>query len=180
MTRSPLRCCTSIIQSSALVQASSSWFMGRTRARPRRLPVTEMHFRRFSRELYLFFVLFPDPQFTKCQTLMKILANLQPFLLNLEMSRNKSLIQWSQSIRPLCHGRIFMLRSRSRNFRARWFRTLVRSTNALMACWSKPFPHYGCMSSGQLLSTPFLSFLISSLGGEYPSISGLSRWWAPG
>jgi len=32
MTRSPLRCRTSIIQSSALVQASSSLSMGRTRA----------------------------------------------------------------------------------------------------------------------------------------------------
>jgi len=32
MTRSPLRCCTSIIRSSVLVQASSSLSIGRTRA----------------------------------------------------------------------------------------------------------------------------------------------------
>ena len=50
MTRSPLRCCTSIIWSSALVQASSSLSIGRTCAWPRRLPVTEMNFRHFSRE----------------------------------------------------------------------------------------------------------------------------------
>jgi len=50
MTRSPLRCCTSIIRSSALVQDSSSLSIGRTCACPRRLPVTEMHFRHFSRE----------------------------------------------------------------------------------------------------------------------------------
>jgi len=47
MTRSPLRCCTRIIRSSALVQASSSLSIGRTCAWPRRLPVTEMHFRHF-------------------------------------------------------------------------------------------------------------------------------------
>jgi len=46
----PLRCCTSIIWSSALVQALSSLSIGRTCAGPRRLPVTEMHFRHFSRE----------------------------------------------------------------------------------------------------------------------------------
>ena len=50
MTRSPLQCCTSIIRSSALVQASSSLSTGRTCAWPRSLPVTEMHFRHFSRE----------------------------------------------------------------------------------------------------------------------------------
>jgi len=49
MTRSPLRCCTSIIRSFALVQASSSLFI----AWPRRLPVTEIHFRHFSREFVL-------------------------------------------------------------------------------------------------------------------------------
>jgi len=43
-------CCTSIIRSSALVQASSSLPIGRTCAWPRRLPVTEMHFRHFARE----------------------------------------------------------------------------------------------------------------------------------
>ena len=52
MTRSPLRCCTSIIQSSALVQASSSLSIGRTCAWPWRLPVTEMNFRHFSREFF--------------------------------------------------------------------------------------------------------------------------------
>ena len=46
----PLRCCTSIIRSSALVQTSTSLFIGGTCAWPRRLPVTEMHFRHFSRE----------------------------------------------------------------------------------------------------------------------------------
>jgi len=50
MTRSPLQCCTSIIRSSVFVQASSSLSIGRTCAWPRRLPVTEMHFRHFSRE----------------------------------------------------------------------------------------------------------------------------------
>ena len=53
MMRSPLRCCTSIIRSSALVQASSSLSIGRTCAWPRRLPVTEMHFRHFSCELII-------------------------------------------------------------------------------------------------------------------------------
>jgi len=53
MTRSPLRCCTSIIWSSALVQASSSLSIGRACAWPRRLPVTEMHFRHFSREFLI-------------------------------------------------------------------------------------------------------------------------------
>ena len=48
MTRSPLQCCTSIIRSSALVQASSSLSIGRTCAWPRRLPVTELYFRHFS------------------------------------------------------------------------------------------------------------------------------------
>ena len=48
--RSPLQCCTSIIRSSALVQASSSLSIGRTCAWPRRLPVTEMHFRHFPHE----------------------------------------------------------------------------------------------------------------------------------
>ena len=50
MTRSALRCCTSIIRSFALVQASSSLSIGRTCAWPWRLPVTEMLFRHFSRE----------------------------------------------------------------------------------------------------------------------------------
>jgi len=52
MTRSPLQCFTSIIRSSALVQVSSSLSTGRTCAWPRRLPVTEMHFRHFSREFF--------------------------------------------------------------------------------------------------------------------------------
>jgi len=52
MTQSALHCCTSIIRSSALVQASSSLSIGRTCAWPRRLPVTEVHFRHFSRECY--------------------------------------------------------------------------------------------------------------------------------
>jgi len=38
MTRSPLWCCTSIIQSSALVRASSSLFMVHTRAWPQTSP----------------------------------------------------------------------------------------------------------------------------------------------
>ena len=50
MTRSPLQCCTSIIRSSALVQVSSNLFLVHTCAWSRRLPVTEMHFRHFSRE----------------------------------------------------------------------------------------------------------------------------------
>jgi len=50
MTRSPLRCCISMIWSSALLQASSSLSIGRTRTWPRSLPATEMHFRHFSRE----------------------------------------------------------------------------------------------------------------------------------
>jgi len=50
MTRSPLQCYTSIIRSSALVQASTSLSIGRTCAWPRRLPVTEMHFCHFSHE----------------------------------------------------------------------------------------------------------------------------------
>jgi len=49
MTRSPLQCCTIIIRSSALVQASSSLSTGRTCACPRRLPETEIRFRHFSR-----------------------------------------------------------------------------------------------------------------------------------
>jgi len=53
MMRSPLRCCTSIIRSSALVQASSSLSIGRTCAWPRRLPITEMHFRHFSCEFFI-------------------------------------------------------------------------------------------------------------------------------
>jgi len=51
MTRSPLQFCTCIMRSSALLQASSSLSIGRTCAWPRRLPVTEMHFCHFSREL---------------------------------------------------------------------------------------------------------------------------------
>jgi len=54
MTRSPLRCSTSIIRSSALVQASSSLSIGCTCAWPRRLPVTEMHFCYFSREFHVY------------------------------------------------------------------------------------------------------------------------------
>jgi len=50
MTRSSLRCHTSIIQSSTLVQASSSLSMGHTRAGPRSLPITEKYFRHFLRE----------------------------------------------------------------------------------------------------------------------------------
>jgi len=52
MTRSLLRCCTSIIWSSALVQVSSSLSIRRTCAWPRELPVTEMHFRHFSHEFF--------------------------------------------------------------------------------------------------------------------------------
>jgi len=60
MTRSPLQCCTSIIRSSALVQVSSSFSIGRTCAWPRRLPVTEMHFRHFHREFQkCVFAIFP-------------------------------------------------------------------------------------------------------------------------
>jgi len=55
MTQSALQCCTSIIQSSALVQASSSLSIGRTCAWPRRAPVTEMHFRHYSREFIPYF-----------------------------------------------------------------------------------------------------------------------------
>jgi len=52
MTRSPLWCCTSIIRSSALVQASFSLSIGLTRAWSRSLLVTEKHFHYFSREFY--------------------------------------------------------------------------------------------------------------------------------
>ena len=51
MMRSPLQCRTNILQSSALVQASSSLSMGRTRAWPWSLPITEIYFRHFSRQL---------------------------------------------------------------------------------------------------------------------------------
>ena len=47
MTRSPLQCCTSIIRSSALVQASFSLSIGRTCAWPRRLPVNRNAFSPF-------------------------------------------------------------------------------------------------------------------------------------
>jgi len=47
MTRSPLQCHTSIIRSSALVQASSCCLWVALAARPRRLPVTEMLCRHF-------------------------------------------------------------------------------------------------------------------------------------
>jgi len=50
MMRSPLRCRTSIIRSSAFVQASSSLSMGRTRAWPRSSLITEIYIRHFSRE----------------------------------------------------------------------------------------------------------------------------------
>jgi len=50
MTRSPLRCCASIIQSSMLVQASSSLSISRPCAWPRRLLVTRIHFRHFLHE----------------------------------------------------------------------------------------------------------------------------------
>ena len=53
MTRSPLKYCTSIIRSSALVQASSGLFMGHTRAWPRRLPVTEILNHHFSRKFFV-------------------------------------------------------------------------------------------------------------------------------
>jgi len=52
MTRSPLRCRSSIIRSSALVQASSSLSMGRTRAWPRGSLHQEFNFRHFSREFF--------------------------------------------------------------------------------------------------------------------------------
>jgi len=52
MTRLPLRCCTSIIQSSALVQASSSLSMGRTRAWPQNLSPTNFYFRHGFRGLF--------------------------------------------------------------------------------------------------------------------------------
>jgi len=52
MTRSSLRCRTSIIRSSALVQASSSLSMSRTRAWPRSLPITEIYFRHFSARVF--------------------------------------------------------------------------------------------------------------------------------
>ena len=45
MTRSPLRCSTSIIRSSALVQASSSLSISCTRAWPRSSPSTKFYFR---------------------------------------------------------------------------------------------------------------------------------------
>ena len=52
MTQSPLRCRTSIIRSSALVQASSSLSMGRTRAWPWSSSITEIYFRHFLREFF--------------------------------------------------------------------------------------------------------------------------------
>jgi len=53
MMRSPLRCCTSIIRSSTLVQASSSLSMVRTRAWPRTSSSTKIYFRHGFRRLYL-------------------------------------------------------------------------------------------------------------------------------
>ena len=47
--RSPLRCCTSIIRSSALVQASSSLSVGRTCAGPRGSLHQKLYFRHFFR-----------------------------------------------------------------------------------------------------------------------------------
>jgi len=52
MTRSPLRCRTSITRSSALVQASSSLSMGRTRAWPRGSLHPEFYFRHFPARVY--------------------------------------------------------------------------------------------------------------------------------
>jgi len=52
MTRSPLRCRTSIIQSSALVQASSSLSMVRTRAWPRTSSSTRFYFHHFFRGFF--------------------------------------------------------------------------------------------------------------------------------
>jgi len=51
-TRSPLRCRTSIIQSSALVQASSSLSISRTRACPQSSPSTKFYFRHGFRGLF--------------------------------------------------------------------------------------------------------------------------------
>jgi len=54
MTRSPLRCRTSIIQSSALVQASSSLSMIRTRRGPRTSTSTKFYFHHVFRGLKVF------------------------------------------------------------------------------------------------------------------------------
>ena len=53
MTRSPLRCCTSIIRSSAFVQASSSLSIGRARTWPTEATRHRNTFSPFSRDFFL-------------------------------------------------------------------------------------------------------------------------------
>ena len=82
MTRSPLRCRTSIIRSSVLVQASSSLSMGRTRAWPRSSP-HQSDFRPWFSRASLYVAIFASKQTSiltihnKCQLLCFFLSNLE-------------------------------------------------------------------------------------------------------
>jgi len=84
MTQSPLQCCTSIIRSSALVQASSSLSLSRTCALPRRLPVTEMHFRHFPREFQYMCIFFAVSHGVACilEQVFWALVHMQTYTLN--------------------------------------------------------------------------------------------------
>ena len=103
MTRSPLRCCTSIIWSSALVQASSSLSIGRTCAWPRRLPVTEICFAIFRASIPWFWLpIFPtnllrSKKVMKFQNKGAVLVQIAPLLISQPTPQPKS-VYWRVAV----------------------------------------------------------------------------------